>query len=396
MQRTLPSVPLNPVTQPADDTTMRIGLDARTIFAPQRRGIGKSLLRLYQTLLAQRPDWSVVCYHREPEPDLKLLPGAELRYIEIPGDRFDAWLQWRLPIAARTDQIDVLHCPANYCPRWMPVPTVVTIHDLIPLDLPHTLDGQQVRRFRKSIDQAVRSATIINCPSQYTRKRLLGDFEVDPHRVHVTPWGADEPIIASQIEDALNRHRVARPFVLHFGSGEARKNTHRVLEAWSMIRPGARRDATLLVLGLSAEAQAGFMTTCQKLGIASSVVLSGFATDADAAALLRDAELLAYPSESEGFGLPLLEAFSAGTPVVTSDRTALPEVAGDAALLVDPVDTVEIADAMARLLRDQPLRQSCIERGHARVAGYTWSRCADMFARSIESAVGVAGWRHAA
>jgi len=377
---------------------MRIGLDARALFAPQRRGIGKSLLRLYQTLLAQRPDWRVVCYHRTPDADASLLPGAgaELRYIEIPGDRFDAWLQWRLPVAARADRLDVLHCPANHCPRWMPVPTVVTIHDLIPLDLPHTLDAQQVRRFRKSIDQAARSATVINCPSDYTRTRLLGDFDIAPHRVHVTPWGADEPAVESDIEEAINRHRVNRPYVLHFGSDEARKNTHRVLEAWSMVRPGTRRDAMLLVLGLSAEAQAAFVKTCAKLGIANSVALSGFATEADAAALLRHAELLVYPSESEGFGLPLLEAFSVGTPVVTSDRTALPEVARDAALRVDPADPARIADAMARLLRDAALQRNCVERGKARVVDFTWSRCAELFARTIESATHAAGWRRAA
>lgn len=375
---------------------MRIGLDARTIFARQRRGIGRSLLRLYQTLAEARPDWQIVAYHRDPDANGDLLPGAELRYIEMRGDRFDAWLQFRLPIAARVDRLDVMHCPANQCPRWMPVPTIVTIHDLIPLDSSESFDAPYVRRFSKWIAHATRNADAITCPSQYTRARLVEEMGGDARRIRATPWGADVPANPSNGEAARDRHRVNKPYALHFGSDELRKNTRSVIEAWALMRRSARQDTALVVLGLSAEAQGQFMTLSQKLGVAKSVILSGFADEADAAALLRGAKMLVYPSRSEGFGLPLLEAFAAGTPVLTSDRTALPEVAGDAALLVDPTDPVAMSKAMGKLLRDSTLRRTLTDRGYQRAQQFTWLNCAERFAAVVERLTGTIPLRKAA
>jgi len=165
---------------------MRIALDARTIYAPQRRGIGKSLLELYRHLPQVRPDWQVIAYHRSPEPARGLLPESfvQPKLIEIPGDRFNAWDRLRLPLASRQDKVDVLHCPANHCPDWMPVPTVVTVHDLIPMDIPDSIEPRPTRRFEGSIVTACQKASAITCPSSYTRGRLVDDMHADPSRGH--------------------------------------------------------------------------------------------------------------------------------------------------------------------------------------------------------------------
>ncbi len=375
---------------------MRIGLDARTIFAPQRRGMGKSLLRLYQTLGTVRPDWQIIAYHRQPDADASLLPGAQLQFIEMPGDRFDAWLNLRLPFAAHSDRVDLLHCPANQCPRWLSVPTLVTIHDLIPLDRPDDFAPTQVRRFRRSIQQAVRRAAVVTCPSHYTRRRLVRDFAIAPQQVFITEWGCDEPTQAMDPLQVLYKYRVEPPFVLHFGSDEPRKNTQRLIEAWAMMRKGLQRRARLVILGLSAAAQQEFMLTCQQLGVSDSVLLESFADETEAGTLLSCAEVLAYPSLSEGFGLPLLEAFASGTAVMSSNCTALPEVAGDAALLVDPTDCAAMSTALGHLLRDMDLRRQLAQRGRQRIEHYSWTRCAEMFALAVESVVGRRDVRKAA
>ncbi|MCC6680020.1 MAG: glycosyltransferase family 4 protein [Phycisphaeraceae bacterium] len=375
---------------------MRIGLDARTIFAPQRRGIGKSLLRLYQTLATVRPDWEIIAYHRQADAEVDLLAQANLRFIEMPGDRFDAWLNWRLPFAAYSDQVDVLHCPANQCPRWLSVPTLVTIHDLIPLDWPEVFPAVQVRRFRRSVRQAVRRASGITCPSHYTRRRLVRDYAAAPQRVFVTEWGCQEPVQAAEPLQVLQKYRVEPPFVLHFGSDEMRKNTQQLIEAWALMRRGLQRRAKLLILGLSAAAQQKFMFTCQHLGVSDSVLLEGFADEAEAGTLLSCAEVLAYPSLSEGFGLPLLEAFASGTAVMSSDCTALSEVAGDAALMVDPQDSAAMSSALGRLLRDVDLRRQLAQRGRERIEHYSWTHCAQTFALAVESVAGRRDLRKAA
>jgi glycosyltransferase involved in cell wall biosynthesis len=368
---------------------MRIALDARTIYARQRRGMGKSLVLLYRALAEVRPEWEVIAYHRWDEPLPDLLPEGfvQPRLIEMPGDRFEAWQHWRLPLAAWRDGADLLHCPANHCPRWMPLPTVVTIHDLIPLDLQEARDPVEVKRFEQSVRRACQRAAGITCPSQYTRSRLLAEWAVASDRVHVTPWAATEPL--EEIDEAAVRwtmlkYELSGPYVLHFGAGEARKNTRRMIEAWALVSRQWRRNWKLLVVGLDGPTRGQMEKTCERLGVSESVLLQGFADEADLAALLAGAEVLAYPSLSEGFGLPVLEAFAAGTAVLTSNRTSLPEVAGDAAVLVEPEDSCGIAQGLGRLMKDSLLRFELGQRGRKRAGEYSWPCCAERFARAIE------------
>ena len=371
---------------------MRIALDARTIYAPQRRGIGKSLLELYRSLPIVRPDWQVIAYHRQKGPIPPLLPLSYVqpRLIEMRGDRFNAWDRFRLPLACRRDRADVLHSPANHCPDWMPIPTVVTIHDLIPLDAPDHHDPKESRRFERSVRTACEKAAAINCPSDYTRKRLIADMNAQPDRVHVTPWadfGRPDSVDLSNRIRLFEKYRVEPPFVLHFGAADPRKNTRRVIEAWAGQRKFVKQNVRLLIVGLDSHAQAELATTVARLGIESSVVLQGFADEDDIPSLLRLAEVLAYPSLSEGFGLPILEAFAAGTAVITSNRTSLPEVAGDAALIVDPKDFNTITKAMHKLLTDNVYKRQLVRRGLERLKDYTWTDTAERFAQSIEQAV---------
>lgn len=374
---------------------MRIGLDARTIYCPQRRGIGKSLVRLYQNLQLVRPDWQVIAYHRtwcdeQPLPELFAEAFVEPRCIEMPGDRFDAWQRVRLPMAARLDGVDLLHCPANACPSWTPVPTVTTIHDLIPMDHPDTVSGSMARQFERAVHIACRRAAVITCPSIYTMRRLIRDLGVEGHRIHLTPWGADGEaanFTPEHLDAVMARYRISAPFVLHFGAADPRKNTRQLLEAWALLGGRSRRRWQLLVVGLDAAAQGDLMSYCHALGVHDTVSLHGFAPEEDVPALLAAAGVLAYPSRAEGFGLPILEAFAAGTAVLTGNRTSLPEVAGDAAILVDPTDPVAIAHGLGQLLRDGPLREELVRRGVGQLAQYTWTECAERFARALESVV---------
>ncbi len=369
---------------------MRIGLDARTIYATERRGIGKSLLRLYRELSLVRPDWEVFAYHRSADPEPELLPPdfATPRCIDIPGDRFDAWQRLRLPTAAWRDACDVLHCPANSCPGWTPLPTVVTIHDLIPLDLPETVADDDVRRFERGLTAAGRRAAAIFCPSEYTALRLVDGLLIEPDRVHVTPWGADRaaPLSDDRVAETTDRYRVDRPFVLHYGAADPRKNTRRLIEAWSMMGARQRKRWTLLIIGLDAEAQAEYLSLCDSLGVTASVMLHGFAPEGDIPALLQAAEVLAYPSRSEGFGMPILEAFAANTAVLAGSETSLPEVAGDAAVAVDPEDTASVCNGLRTLLGDTAYRDELRLRGQMRLHLFSWDACARRFAEAIESA----------
>lgn len=377
---------------------MRIALDARVIYAPHRRGIGRSLLRLYQEVARLRPDWRVMALHRKPdkprgwEPipsstSLSMPVGFwQHREIEMPGDRFDAWTRYRLPSEAARLSADVLHCPANACPPSPKVPMLVTVHDLIPLDHHDGQSPAEKRRYDGWMRNAVKHAAGILCVSQHTADALSSRYAVTPERLTVCPHGIDavEPASEADVQRVAERYPMDRPFVLHLGAAGPRKNTTRVLEAWSKVRKSWRRSHRLMVVGLDAATKQRLSANLGPMGLRDSVELCGFAAAEDVPLLMAKAEALVFPSRAEGFGLPVLEAFAAGTPVITSDRTALPEVAGDAALLVDPKDGDAIARAMQKILGDAELRSCLIAKGKARCEAFPWRRSAEIFVEQVE------------
>lgn len=373
---------------------MRIGLDARTIYHPQRRGTGRNLVDLYHALASLRPDWRVVAYHRAPRADASLLPALVTpEWIEMPGDRFAAWESLRLPLAAWRDGVDLLHCPAANMPAWTPTPTLVTIHDLIPLDMPQGRSVAEVRRFESSIQRACRGADGIICPSCYTRDRLVAEFDADPARITVNPWAPDRTMRhagPASCAATLERYGLRTPYVIHFGAADPRKNTARVLEAWSRLPRALTAEWSLLVIGLSEPMLSELRDLAARRGLGSSARLHGFAAEADVPALLGAAEVLAFPSLSEGFGLPIVDAWAMRTAVLTSNVTSLPEVAGDSAELVDPESSDEIAMGLQRLMDDRAHRQDLIQRGLTRLPAFNWTATATRFARAAERAAGQA------
>lgn len=369
---------------------MRIALDARTLFSPQRRGIGNCMHRLYERLAEVRPDWEVYAYHRNSAYVPEDLPANFVpRFIEMPGDRYDAWMQLRLPATAWMDKADVLHCPANLCPHWMPVPTVVTLHDLIPLDLPEGRKSDELHRFEQALGSACSKATAVVSGSKYTLRRLVKEHGLQAKRGTVIYWGVtvkQEAIDIGDMERTLSRYGIDRQYMLHLGASEPRKNTRGVIEAWAMIRPGVRRKWKLLIVGLDDATKQSLEKLCKALGTQDQVLLQGYAKETELPVLLSAASALLYPSMSEGFGLPVLEAFAVATPVLTSDTSSLPEVAGDAAELVPPGVSTALSSAITRLMKDPMRRNELAERGMRRLTHFRWADTAEQYAQVFEVA----------
>lgn len=413
---------------------MRLGLDARTIYSNTRRGIGATALRLYQELARIRPHWQIYAYHRAPaispgnspgsDPgntprsltsntpanapagdggvfrldadDASFFPDAQQRppdnfvprCVEMVGDRFDAWLNLRMPLAARLDGCDLLHFPANDCPPWPGLPSVVTLHDLIPLDLPHTQTPAQLGRFRKSLRHARRSADRVFCPSQYTRDQLIAQQGFDPQRVSVLPWAVDLPresVDAYSAMPLLEKLGIRPPFVLHFGAADPRKNTRQLIDAWALLRSQVRRGWSLLIVGLDDASRFNHQQTINRLGLGGSIALAGYLPQPTRDMLLQAASILAYPSAAEGFGLPILEGYAAGAAVLCGRNTSQVELAADAAVMVDTVDLCDLIAGLTRLMRDSQLRQSLVEAGQAQVRQYQWRQTAEQFAQCVEA-----------
>ena len=372
---------------------MRVGVDMRAVYQLRRRGTGKNLLDLYTTLARMQPDWRFVMFHRGRSGDdpFEQFENVESCKIDISGDRLNLWQQIRLPLAARWAGVDVLHCPANRAPRWPIVPMVVTIHDLIPLD--SDTGDKAASRWWRNVTRAAKNARRIITPSQFTRENIVNRLHVQSDKVVVNHWAPDRGCQRVTDADRLARIRsqygldAGRPYVFGFGAADPRKNTRGILMAWAKL-PGAMRQAyQLLLVGIDETAMEPLRTQVQRLGIADSCVLAGFADEADLPVIVSGATAMCYPSLSEGFGLPILDAFVCRTAVLTSSTTSLPEVAGDAAVLVAPDDPAAIADGLMRLLDDEALRAHLVARGAERVETFTWPACGRRVSAVLEEAV---------
>jgi len=371
-----------------------LAVDARHIYRPNRRGTGKNLIDLYRTIAHIRPTWKFIMFHQKPCPTDPFADLANIRAqrIDIVGDRFDLWQHVRLPLAAKLAHADLLHCPANTAPRRPGTPMVLTIHDLIPIDPRWQTPAS--KKWARNVAAAAKKARKIITPTQFTKRQIVNRFRVPADNITVNHWAPDRA--CNKITDQVHVNRVKARYGIHpdheyvfaFGSGRPRKNTVKIIDAWGRMPEDMRSRHRLLIVGLDRPAIERFRRRAERINGRNTCLLHGFAPEQDVPALISGAALLCYPSLSEGFGLPILDAFACQTPVVTAWTTSMPEVAGEAALLVDPEDENAIAAAMTDLLGDPQQRTEQIKRARQRVRRFTWQACAERACRVFEEVLG--------
>ncbi len=272
------------------------------------------------------------------------------------------------------DAVDVVHTPDLLVPPRRSRPLVVSV-----LDLSFRLFPRYHTRWLRTLvnlglRRAVREADALIAISQHTARDLIRHSGVSADRVHVIPLAAHERFSPVQDEGVLTRYGIDAPYVLYLGTLEPRKNLPALLQAFAGIECG---ETKLVLAGMQGWMNSGMYATLERLGLTSRVIFPGFVPDEDLPALLSAACMFVYPSLYEGFGLPVLEAMSCGAPVITSNVSSLPEVAGDAALLVSPNDVDGLRRAIQRLLAEPGLREELRGRGFAQAARFSWQRTAE-------------------
>ena len=353
---------------------MRIAIDARLWWEP-RSGIGRYTRALTEELLRLAPEERWVLYvDRTPGP---AFPGAEVRCLPWPQRLL--WSVWHAPRDLRHRPVDVFHGVTGFeLPGRGPWALVTTVHDLVPLRLPALVPARHRWAVRCLLGGAVRRARRVIAVSETTRGELLARYRLPPERVVVVPEAAAPhfaPPPPAALAAAHARFGLTRPYVLFVGLLEPKKNLSVLLKAVAALRRrGVWGDTELVVVGAPGWGPDP-VHRVQTLGLEGAVRFVGPVADAELPALYGGALAFAFPSLWEGFGLPALEAMAAGAPVVASNRGALPEVTGGAALLVDP-SPGPLADALGRLLADPLLRERLREAGLARAAAFSWERTA--------------------
>ncbi len=350
---------------------MLIGIDASRATAAQRTGTEHYARRLIAELLAQGAGHSFRLYYRNRAEAGWRGPQVEARVIPFPRLWTHVRLSWDL--LARRPRPDVLFVPAHVLPLIHPVPSVVTVHDLGYRRFPEAHPPNQRRYLDWSTRFSAHNATHLLADSQATQRDLVEFYRVSPEKVTVVYPGGPEDL--QRVDSAAVRARYELPedYVLHVGTVQPRKNLARLIEAVGAVR--ARRPG----LGLVLAGRAGWLAEpILRLARAHAdwVRLLDYVPEADLAGLYSGARVFAFPSLYEGFGFPILEAMACGTPVVCANTSSLPELAGEAALLVDPLDTGALRAAIERVLDDEALAADLRRRGPAQAERFTWAAAA--------------------
>lgn len=303
-----------------------------------------------------------------------------------------SWDDLTLPDLLRSSRADLYHSPLFLLPSVRACKYVCTVHDVIPVVRPDLTHDSFSQFFHTCIGRAFRAAHHVITVSDHSRSDLLKSFHVDENTVS-TIHEPVNPLFAREAGAGdlarLTAHNLTPGYILSVGSLDRRKNLSGLLDAYALLNSEAQAPA-LVVVGAASGDNFDFSAEVKRRGLSKHVRSLGRVSDDMLAILYTHASLLVFPSFYEGFGLPIVEAMAAGTPVVASNVSSIPEVAGDAALLVDPLDPVALKNAVSRILLESSLREDLVRKGKARAARFSLKNHGENLIRLYERVLSVA------
>jgi glycosyltransferase involved in cell wall biosynthesis len=356
---------------------LRIAIDASRTTVTQRTGTEQYALQLIRHLLELPSGHEITLYFRDaPPPDL--FPEGTLQKI-IPFPR--AWTHLRFASELWRSRPDVTWVPAHTLPRVFPGRAVVTVHDLGYLHFPEAHPPKERRYLDWSTRYSANRATRIMADSGATKSDLSAFYGIDAEKIHVVYPGVDlQP--SGDVGAVRQKYKLPARYLFFLGTLQPRKNIARLVQAFAKWQSESGQNDVILALG----GKAGWLYDPAWTQGVENVRLLGFVDDADVPALYSGALGFVFPSLYEGFGFPVLEAMRCGTPVLCANTSSLPELVGEAAILVDPLDVDAICTGIARLVDDDSLRAELIRRGAERVKQFTWQSAAEDALAVLEEA----------
>jgi glycosyltransferase involved in cell wall biosynthesis len=355
---------------------VRIGIDARKL---HDFGIGTYIRNLLRQLarLDRNTEFVVLC-RAEDRATLTSL-GENFRAVVETSGNYSVAEQLRIPLALRREGVTLFHAPHYVLPPLVRCRSVVTIHDCIHLMFPQYLPNRFALGYaRASIDLATRRATRVLTVSESSKRDILRFVDTPADKIDVIYNAYDERFgVEPREEDVVRvreRYQLHDEFVLYAGNVKPHKNLQRLIDAFDLVRRRGLARLKLVLIGDEISKYAALRRAVHQHQLHKYVRFLGYLPEETLAVMYRLAAVFVFPSLYEGFGLPPLEAMASGTPVVTSNVSSLPEVAGDAAVLVDPYDPHAIADGIERLLTDETLRRDLRAKGVARARQFSWEQ----------------------
>ena len=290
------------------------------------------------------------------------------------------WTQGRLSLEMFKNPPDVLFVPAHIIPLVHPKKSIVTIHDIGFARYPEIYSWKDIWYHKWAIYWAARRAYKIITISEFSKKELIEVYKINPERIRVIPLAYNKDLYKvidnkEKIKEVLDKYKISKPYLLFIGRLEQKKNVLAIIESFKILK-STKPDLKLVLIGRPGYKFEEIEKKIKEYGLAEDIIMPGWVEEPELPYLLNGAEVFVFPSFYEGFGIPILEAMACGTPVVSSNTTSIPEVAGQAALLVNPNNHEELAEKIKNILDDNNLRQDLINKGLERVKEFSWDKCA--------------------
>lgn len=359
---------------------MRVAIDARGINWYTGTGIGTYTDKVLRYLLKFDREnfyniyWSGENYDDFQKDNTKLIMASKKHHRFFEQNYF--------PQNIKEENIDIYHVPQNGIGlnENIECKKVATMHDLIPYIMPETVGKGYLLKFLKDVPKVVEMCDGLITVSEYSKQDILKFFPIDKDKIFVTPLAAEDiykPLDKEKCREFLEvQYNITKPFILYIGGFSPRKNVKALISAFSKVYNKLDKEYNLVIVGAARDQKQYLSEFSMSLELEEKIIFTGFAPEEHLPILYNGCEVFVYPSLYEGFGLPPLEAMNCGTPVITSNLTSIPEVVGDAGILINPYNELELPEALIKLLNSEKLKKEYIEKGLQRSKSFSWDNTA--------------------
>lgn len=371
---------------------INIGLDGNEANQTVRVGSGVYALEILKKLVKNlNNNWEISVYLKNRQNKEMPVPSRNLKYKIIRPAGL--WTQIVLPLNLWKEKItgtapDIFFSPSHFGPRFSPVPTVITVFDLSFLSFPDLFLKKDLYKLKNWTRYSIKQAKGIITISEFSKREIIKNYQIPPGKIHVAYPGYDPERFKirsvsqlSKLRFIKNKYGIAGDYILYIGTLQPRKNAARLLEAFKDVKktsPGLKLVMTGMVNeGRGGWMQSEFFTKLKELNLKDEVIITGYLPSDEIPLLLNGALTLVLPSLYEGFGIPIVEAMASGCPVVVSNVSSLPEIAGEAGILVDPYSPENISSGIIEACYNQSRREEMIKKGLQLSLKFNWNKSAE-------------------
>jgi len=363
-----------------------IGIEAQRLFRKKKHGMDMVVLELIRNLQKLDKENKYFIFVK-PDEDRCIKNTENFTVIELKGPTYPVWEQWSLVQNAKKYECDILHCTSNTAPILSDIPLIVTVHDIIYLEQQNILNtaGTMYQRFGNlyrqwNVPKILKKANTVVTVSDFEKNNIANRFPEYSEKIHSIYNGVSQHFRKISDRNLLDRiaakYSLPKRFIFYFGNTAPKKNTPNVLKAYSIYRSSSPDPLPMVMIDFGIENLRKILKDIGTPELIEHIHLTDYIQNGDLPAIYSLSNLFLYPSLRESFGIPMLEAMRCGTPVISSNNSSMPEVADDAAFLVDPNNPNEISSGIQTILENDALRNKLIEKGFKRASQFSWEKMA--------------------